>query len=257
MNGEEQATAEQYRPRHASSLLGVAMKIREHGVAAGVPPAAIRPRFEEAWAIDSEGALWKRSQLDGCRVAAAPELKRVVVAIDPSGGTTKRSDECGVVVCGLGFDGRGYVLHDGSGKMEPVDWGKRAIALYERFQADRIIAERNFGGDMVKATIRAINERVPYADVSASRGKAQRAEPVAALYAEGRVSHVGMFAALEDELATWIPGSTRSPNRLDALVWCITELMLQEKTQYDESLSWVSAASESTVIRHSDFFGLY
>jgi hypothetical protein len=213
--------------------------------------------YEEAWAVDSEGALWKRSQLDGCRVTSLPEMKRVVVAIDPSGGTTKRSDECGIVVAGLGFDGRGYVLHDGSGKLEPADWGKRAIALYERFQADRIIAENNFGGAMVESTIRAINPRVPFSNVNASRGKAQRAEPVAALYSDGRVSHFGMFAALEDELVTWLPGSSRSPNRLDALVWCITELMLQDMGSYDRSLRWVSEGASVLSPTYTGVYGLF
>ena len=173
-----------------------------------------------------------------------------------SGGTGRRSDECGIIVAGLGYDNRGYVLHDGSGKFEPAEWGKRAIALYERFQADRIIAESNFGGAMVEATIRAINPRVPYSAVNASRGKAQRAEPVAALYAESKVSHHGMFAALEDELTTWQPGSSRSPNRLDALVWCLTELMLQGGSRYDTSMQWAVGGNTPFVTGYPGLFGL-
>jgi hypothetical protein len=253
MNGEEAAAAEQF----GLSREQIAWR-REQITAMGLQKfRRIYPAtFDEAWQVDAEGALWKREMFDNCRVAQVPDLKRVVVAIDPSGGTGKRSDECGIIVAGLGYDNRGYVLYDGSGKLEPAEWGKRAIALYERFQADRVIAENNFGGAMVEATIRAINPRVPYSNVSASRGKAQRAEPVAALYAESKVSHHGILAALEDELSTWQPGSSRSPNRLDALVWCITELMLQETGRYDRTLSWVSGGADAPSFGYRAVIGL-
>jgi hypothetical protein len=254
MNGEEEGTAEQFGLTR-EQIMWRRMQITTMGMQKF--RRSYPATFDEAWAVDAEGALWTRERLDRCQVASIPALKRVVVSVDPSGGTGKRSDECGIIVAGLGFDNRGYVLHDASGKYSPAEWGRKAVALFERYQADRIIGERNFGGDLIEANIRAINPRVPYKDVVASRGKQQRAEPVAALYEQGMVSHHGMLAALENELCTWVPGSSHSPNRLDSLVWAMTELMLQETTNYDTTLSWVAAASESTVIRHSDFFGLY
>lgn len=195
----------------------------------------------EAWKVEALGALWKRELLDSCRVAEAPPMQRVVVAIDPSGGSGKRNDEVGIIVAGKGVDGRAYILSDHSGKYGPSQWARKAIALYEVYQADRIVAENNFGGAMVENTIRAENDRVAYKAVVASRGKAQRAEPVVALYERGMVSHIGMMAALEDELTTFEPGTTKmSPNRLDAMVWAVTDLMLGDEVRYDTSMAWVT-----------------
>ena len=179
---------------------------------------------------DVPGALWTRAMLDTTRVAEAPEMARVVVAIDPSGTDgDDEGDDIGIVVAGRGVDGRGYVLEDCTCKLSPDGWARRSITAYHRHQADRIVAERNFGGAMVGAVIRAADGSVPFKEVVASRGKAARAEPVSALYEQGRVSHVGSFTALEDEMCL-MTGSgfvgEGSPNRVDALVWALTEVML-------------------------------
>jgi phage terminase large subunit-like protein len=184
---------------------------------------------------DAPGALWKREIIDKSHVAVAPELRRIVVALDPSGTSGEGSDECGLVVAALGADGHGYLLDDRSAVMSPAAWGRLAIELHQSHKGDRIVAEGNFGGDMVENTLRTIRssddkpigQNIPYRKLTASRGKAARAEPVAALYEQGRVHHVGVFPELEDELCSWEPnGGMRSPNRLDALVWALTELML-------------------------------
>jgi len=182
---------------------------------------------EEAFEAEVPGALWKREQIDKLRVAKAPDLKRVVVALDPSGGDKSRNDEVGLV--GAGADGQkhGYVLADESGRYSPDAWGRKAVALYHLLKADRIVAEANFGGQMVEHVIRTIDPNVPVKLVHASRGKQARAEPVAALYEQDRMHHAGMFIGLEDEMVTWVPlTSTDSPNRVDALVWAATELLI-------------------------------
>lgn len=181
---------------------------------------------------DLPGALWTRDAIDGHRVRQAPDLQRIVVAVDPSGtkGESDDGDEIGIVVAGKGVDGRAYVLADRSCKLSPDGWGRRAVAAYEEFKADRIVAERNFGGAMVEHVIRTIDSKAPYKEVTASRGKVARAEPVAALYEQGRVSHVGSFPELEDQLcmidASGYVGEG-SPDRADALVWALTELMIE------------------------------
>ncbi len=174
-----------------------------------------------------EGALWSRAMLDSALVVSAPELKRVVVAIDPAITSAATSNLTGIVVAGLGHDNNGYVLKDASGQYSPGDWAARAIALYDEFEADRIVAEGNQGGDMVRHTLQSARGNVPITIVHASRGKQARAEPIAALYEQGRVKHVGAFPELDDQLATWEPLSGQaSPDRLDALVWALTNLML-------------------------------
>ena len=179
---------------------------------------------------DTQGALWTRQMIADNRVAAAPaEFVRVVVAIDPSGSSAGTSDETGIVVAGLGRDAISYILEDASGRYSPMGWAMRAVMAFEQYEADRIIAESNFGGAMVEATIRAVASRVPVRLVHASRGKAVRAEPVVGLYEQGKVRHVGMFSELEDQLCEWVPGSARSPDRLDALVWAVNELMVERQ----------------------------
>ncbi|MFD2237037.1 DNA-packaging protein [Aureimonas populi] len=175
-----------------------------------------------------EDALFDRSGIDALRVRAAPELRRIVVAVDPPAGSGARSDACGIVAAGLAADGTIYVLADASRQgLKPPQWARAAVALYERLQADRIVAEANQGGEMVEAVIRAVSPDVPVRPVRASRGKWLRAEPVAALYEQGRVRHAGAFAALEDEMADFGPDGLsggRSPDRLDALVWAVSAL---------------------------------
>lgn len=180
---------------------------------------------------DLPGALWNRDEIDQRRVKSAPEMQRIVVAVDPSGtgGSGDDGDSIGIVVAGKGIDGRGYVLADRTCKLSPDGWGRRAVAAYHEFKADRIVAERNFGGAMVEHVIKTVDSKASYKEVTASRGKVARAEPVAALYEQGKVSHVGGFADLEDQMCLMAPdgfAGEGSPDRADALVWAITELML-------------------------------
>jgi phage terminase large subunit-like protein len=183
---------------------------------------------------DTPGALWSRAQIDKLRVEDAPAMRRIVVAIDPSATSGDEADEAGILVVGLGFNDHAYVLEDLSAILSPDGWGRRAVVGYNEWEADRIVAEVNNGGEMVEFTIRTVasslKQTVPYRGIHASRGKRTRAEPVAALYEQDRVHHVGAFGALEDELCTHsFLDNEASPNRLDALVWAITELMLSPK----------------------------
>ena len=183
---------------------------------------------------DTIGALWKQALIDEHRVKHAPYMRRVVVAVDPSTTSNEDSDECGIVVAGVGEDGHGYVIDDVSEVLSPDGWAKKAVKAYHKHGADRIVAEVNNGGDLVEVTIRAVDRNVSYKKVHASRGKAVRAEPVSALYEQGRVHHVGMHAKLESQMCTWVPGiSAKSPDRMDALVWAVTELMLGAGMQID------------------------
>ena len=202
--------------------------------------AAIRARYEGTrlgrqelnaeMLEDVAGALWTREMLEKANeVAKLPDLMRVVVAVDPSGtrGASDGGDSIGIVVAGIGSDGLGYVLADRTCKLSPDGWGRRAVDAYRDFKADRIIAERNFGGAMVEHVIRTIDRNIPYLEVTASRGKVARAEPIAALYEQGRVKHAHVMMELEDQMLA-MTGSgyagDGSPDRLDALVWALTEL---------------------------------
>jgi len=175
---------------------------------------------------DSEGALWNYKNLEETRVSKdeVPELRRIIVAIDPAVTNNEGSDETGIVIAGQADNGRYYVLEDVSGKMTPDGWGRLAVDMYYKYQADRIVAEVNNGGDLVERLIRTIDNEVSYTPVNASRGKMVRAEPIAALYEQKKVSHVGMFLELEEQLCSFTVGSKKSPDRLDALVWALTEL---------------------------------
>lgn len=181
---------------------------------------------------DLPGALWTREMFDNHRCRSVPDLQRIVVAVDPSGtgGASDGGDSIGIVVAGLGVDGRAYVVADRTCKLSPDGWGRRAVAAYDEFRADRIVAERNFGGAMVKHVIQTVDKRVSYKEVTASRGKVARAEPIAALYEQGRVSHVTGLEELEDQCCLIGPDGfigEGSPDRVDALVWALTELMLK------------------------------
>jgi phage terminase large subunit-like protein len=204
-----------------------------------------RQELEAEYLDDTPGALWTLDTLIKARVAMAPPLQRVVVAVDPSGSTgDDQGDQQGIVIAGLGIDGRGYVLGDWTCKLSPEGWGRRAVLALDQFFADRIVAEKNYGGDMVRSTIQAVRQTAPVELVTASRGKILRAEPVSALYEQGRVSHViadvenNPFAELEEEMrltnSTGYLGAG-SPNRMDALVWAITFLMLAEQ---GHKLAW-------------------
>lgn len=185
-----------------------------------------RQEYEADFLSDNPGALWRRQWLDDSRVLSAPDLARIVVAVDPS--TTSHGDECGIVVAGMAKAGNEkhlYILDDMTLQASPAQWGAAVIAAYNKWKADAIIAEANQGGEMVTLTIQQHKAGQRVKLVHASRGKAARAEPVSAIYEQGRGHHVGTFGRLEDELCQWEPGNA-SPNRLDALVWAATELML-------------------------------
>lgn len=175
---------------------------------------------------DVAGALWSHDVVDRHRVRVKPEdLVRVVVAIDPSVTENARSDEAGIVGAGINADGHAFVFSDDSKKCHPSVWSALAVNRYKKEQADLIVAETNNGGDLVEMVLQANGVKVNFKKVHAARGKRVRAEPIAALYEKGLVHHVGEFPELESELTEWVPGE-ESPNRLDALVWCLTELML-------------------------------
>jgi phage terminase large subunit-like protein len=177
--------------------------------------------------------LWKRSQIDQGRMLARPELTRIVVAVDPPVTSTAGSDSCGIVVAGLGVDKRAYVIADRTVQgREPTTWAKAAVAAYHDHEADAIVVETNQGGDLLVQMFRSIDALVPVKKVYASRGKWVRAEPVSTLYAEGRVAHVGEFPELERQMCDFAADGLshgKSPDRLDALVWAITELMLASR----------------------------
>ncbi|MGA0564161.1 DNA-packaging protein [Ancylobacter sp. VNQ12] len=181
---------------------------------------------------EAEGALWTRQQLEAARHAGPlPEMLRVVIAVDPATTATEESDETGIVAVGLGVDHRGYVLEDASGRYAPDKWAKKALELFDRHKASRIVAEGNQGGDMVTHTIQTERRNAPVTRVHAKVGKRARAEPVAALYEQGKVSHCAAMPDLEDQMVIWEPlGGMPSPDRLDALVWGLTELMIKAAT---------------------------
>lgn len=188
---------------------------------------------------DIPGALWTRALVEECRVDFPPmrinpkgeeefDLARIVVSIDPAATSGEESDETGIVVMGRGANGKRYLLEDLSGRYKPHEWAGIALDAFERWKADRIVAETNNGGEMVEAVLKAEAKEkkrtYAYRAVTASRGKRTRAEPCATAYEKHDVLHVGTFEKLEDQLCTWVPGQENSPDRLDALVWAWTEL---------------------------------
>jgi phage terminase large subunit-like protein len=182
---------------------------------------------------DVPGALWSRGVIEACRATIAPaDLLRVVVAIDPAASSGATADETGIVVAGKDGAGRGWVLGDASGRYQPAEWARVAIAAFRANAADRIVAEINNGGDMVAATLRMVDASVPFRAVRAARGKVARAEPVAALYEQGRVRHLGAFPKLEDQMCAFSADFDRtaagySPDRVDALVWALSDLLVE------------------------------
>jgi predicted phage terminase large subunit-like protein len=200
--------------------------------------AAVRKRYEGTrlgrqelnaeLLSDTPGALWQMEWLDRDRVTAVGDCSRIVVALDPAASNNEGSDETGIVVAGA-TDEQMYVLDDLSGRYQPHEWARKAIDAYHRHKADRIVAEVNNGGQMVEATIRAIDPRVSFKAVHASRGKVVRAEPIAALYEQRKVHHHGCFGTLEDQMCAFTTDFDRgragySPDRVDALVWALSEL---------------------------------
>lgn len=180
-----------------------------------------------------DSALWSIEGVEQARfVGALPDMQRVIVAVDPSGASGDedyRSDEIGIVVCGLGVDGKGYVLEDLSGRYGPSEWGKIVTDAYERFEADRVVAETNFGGAMVGEIIRAARPGTPFTEVKASRGKVARAEPIASLFDQGKAFLAGEFPELEDQMCSMTTAGftgSKSPDRLDAMVWGLSSLFM-------------------------------
>ena len=178
---------------------------------------------------DVENALWRRKFIKRIQIEKLPEMRRVIVAIDPAVSSEAGSDETGIVCLGLGVDNHGYLLADDSGKYRPEEWARRAASLFYQFDADRVIAEVNQGGDMVEHVLRAQASNLPYKAVRATRGKITRAEPIAALYERGKVFHAGTFKEIEDQMCAFTSDFDRkaqgySPDRVDALVWGFTEL---------------------------------
>lgn len=186
---------------------------------------------------DIAGALWRRDLIDDTRVDAAPDMQRITVAIDPATTSKKKSDDTGIVVCGLGCDQQGYVLEDLTAHVTPNEWARLAIDAYYRHHADRIIGEVNNGGDLVETVIRNTDPNISYTSVRASKGKFARAEPVAALYEQKRIHHVGAFPELEDQMTSWLPTDAKSPDSMDALVWGFTHLMLLSVPIIDADIS--------------------
>lgn len=204
---------------------------------------------------EAPGALWTRETLAKAKVDAsgtpwekAPDLVRVVVGVDPAAKNKSNSNETGIIIAGVDTRGHGWVVGDRSARLSPDGWGRRVCSAYDDHEADRVVAETNNGGDMVAATIRTVDPKVAIREVTASRGKHTRAEPVAALYEQGKVHHVGNFPALEDQLCTWVPGDTddtESPDRLDALVWALTDLMVSKRP--------IAAVSPGTVMGVNEY----
>jgi phage terminase large subunit-like protein len=194
-------------------------------------PERERRRFWEGRFGDaSEGALWTIELIEQQRTEELPEMQRIVVAVDPSGASgpqDTRSDEIGIVVIGLGVDSRGYVLEDLTLKAGPAQWASVACGAYDRWKADRIVAEANFGGSMVEYAIKAHKPEVPVRMVNASRGKVVRAEPISVLFEQDRVRVAGKFSSLEDQMLSMTTGGytgSGSPDRLDAMVWGLTDV---------------------------------
>lgn len=195
------------------------------------------------WAdVNEEEALWRQSIIDGTKVNEAPRFKRIVIAIDPAVTSKDTSDETGIVAVGLGFDDHIYPLEDKSGIYTPTDWCKEAVMLYRKYKADRIVGEVNNGGDLIETVLRTVDKNVPYTGVHATRDKLTRAEPVAALYEQGKAHHVGTLLELEYEMTTWeAKKGDKSPNRIDALVWAAAELLPEIGKKKSASISILSS----------------
>lgn len=185
---------------------------------------------------DVPGALWTRKLIEDNRrvMPDRGRLARIAIGVDPAASATEGSDETGIIGAARDIDGHAYVLDDKSLKASPHGWATEAINLFKKLEGDRIIAEANNGGDMVAHTLRSVENNIPLTLVHASRGKIARAEPISALYERGLVHHVGAFPLLEDQMCSWLPGD-KSPDRLDALVWALTELMLGDQTPTEGS----------------------
>lgn len=223
-----------------------------------------RQELEAELLTDTPGALWTLKMIEACRVRKAPQFIRLGIAIDPAASSKKEAEsaaeaehraETGIVAGGIATDGLPYVTHDVSGQLSPGDWGKRAVQLYQALRADFIVAEANNGGEMVKHVVETaakdLQTHVNVRIVHASRGKQTRAEPVSALYEQKRARHVGAFPDLEDQMTTWVPG-LKSPDRMDALVWLITELAINGGPTMPAGVMDVGAGSSTGIARERE-----
>ncbi len=187
---------------------------------------------------DVPGALWQRSMFDE-KLKEAPDMARVVVAVDPAVTSGEAADETGIVVAGKGVDGRGYILADLSCRLSPHGWAERVVNAFDVYKADRVVAEVNNGGDLVEATLRSVAPNIPYKKVHASRGKRVRAEPIASLYEQNKITHLHDLESLEDQLCSFVPDLRDGPDdRVDALVWALSELLLEPEVQESEPMSF-------------------
>jgi len=194
-----------------------------------VMPEAVYRREVLGEFVDDETGLWSWEMIDGYRVTAASSLQRIVVAVDPAVSSGADSAETGIIIAGI--DGQrpphAYILADSSLRADPQHWPQQVVAAYRQYRASYVLYEANQGGDLVRYAIQQTDASVPMRAVTAARNKQARAEPVAMLYGQGRVHHVGIFSDLESQMCSWTPDDTYSPDRLDALVWAVTELLLQ------------------------------
>ena len=181
------------------------------------------------WLEDAEGMLWNRQIIERLRMANSPQLERIVVSVDPAASANLDSDETGIIVCAKDSNGNGYVLEDLSGKYSPSQWAAVAVKAFERWNADCIVAEKNMGGDMVESVLRSQNTTARIKLVNATKGKYVRAEPIYSLYEQNKIYHIGQFPILENQMITFDPDKGKSPDRVDALVWGFTELLLGSK----------------------------
>lgn len=189
-------------------------------------PERQRLRFLDGRFLDDlDGALWNRALLERCRAVRPPELERIVIGVDPAVSSGRDADLTGIVAVGRGREGRCYVLADASRRGKPHEWARAVIGEYHRHGADRVVGEVNNGGELIESLLRSCDGELSFKAVRAAHGKIARAEPVAALYERGRVFHTAVFPELEDELCSFTPAAGFSPDRLDALVWAVTELM--------------------------------
>lgn len=219
--------------------------------------AHTRDRYGHIWLGEYEpaaiGAIWTRLTLHNGRVDEVPAMERIVVAVDPAVSSEEGSNEHGIVAAGIGTDGRGYTLNDATTRGGPQQWAERTVATYDRLEADAIVIEINQGGDMVRHTLQSVRPGLPIIEVRATRGKHVRAEPIAALYTMGRISHVGAFPELEDQMCLMTAGGFEgegSPDRVDALVWAYTELFPQivRHQEYDDHDDYDLADSDRSDI---------
>jgi PBSX family phage terminase large subunit len=188
--------------------------------------------FLGKWLDDADGLLWDRNIIERCRITVSPEFQRIVIGIDPAGTANADSDETGIIVCGIDKNKNGYVLEDLSGKYTPNQWAKLSIQAFKNWNADCIVAEKNMGHDLVEAVLRSEKFEGRVKLVTATKGKYVRAEPVYSFYEQGKIYHIGQFPILESQMITFDPEKGKSPDRVDALVWGFTELMMKKQLDF-------------------------